>query len=125
MQAGNIDYLVADYLSEITMSLLTSAKHKSPVCITHNNDSPYMHCTCSGVHVHVCVLQVISMHLNRYTCTCMNKFALMMGHQLGTATCTCTCVYLYNNYMHKPHVQLNMFILCGITRYSSTVVVPL
>ena len=31
VQSGNIDYLVADYLSEITMSLLTSAKHKSPV----------------------------------------------------------------------------------------------
>jgi hypothetical protein len=30
VQAGNIDYLVADYLSEITMSLLTSAKRKSP-----------------------------------------------------------------------------------------------
>ena len=29
--SGSIDYLVADYLSEITMSLLTNAKHKSPV----------------------------------------------------------------------------------------------
>ena len=28
---GNIDFLVADYLSEITMSLLTAARQKSPV----------------------------------------------------------------------------------------------
>ena len=28
---GNLDFLVADYLSEITMSLLTAAKQKSPV----------------------------------------------------------------------------------------------
>lgn len=28
---GNIDFLVADYLSEITMSLLTAAKQKSAV----------------------------------------------------------------------------------------------
>jgi len=30
---GEINYLVSDYLSEITMSLLTAAKHKSPVCM--------------------------------------------------------------------------------------------
>ena len=28
---GNIDFLVADYLSEITMSLLTAARRKNPV----------------------------------------------------------------------------------------------
>ena len=28
---GNLDYLVSDYLSEITMSLLTAAKTKRPV----------------------------------------------------------------------------------------------
>ena len=28
---GNIDFLVSDYLSEITMSLLTAAKNKAPV----------------------------------------------------------------------------------------------
>ena len=28
---GNIDYLAMDYLSEITMSLLTAAKQKNPV----------------------------------------------------------------------------------------------
>jgi len=28
---GNIDYLALDYLSEITMSLLTAAKQKNPV----------------------------------------------------------------------------------------------
>lgn len=28
---GNIDFLVSDYLSEITMSLLTAAKQKQPV----------------------------------------------------------------------------------------------
>lgn len=28
---GDINYLVSDYLSEITMSLLTAAKRKSPV----------------------------------------------------------------------------------------------
>ena len=31
VEAGDIDYLVADYLSEITMSLLANAKQKSPV----------------------------------------------------------------------------------------------
>lgn len=31
---GNIDYLALDYLSEITMSLLTAAKQKSPVELT-------------------------------------------------------------------------------------------
>lgn len=36
VRAGNIDYLVADYLSEITMSLLTNAKHKSPVSTYHS-----------------------------------------------------------------------------------------
>ena len=30
IQTGNLNYLVADYLSEITMSLLTAAKHKMP-----------------------------------------------------------------------------------------------
>ncbi len=30
---GDIDYLVADYLSEITMSLLTGAKRKNPVSV--------------------------------------------------------------------------------------------
>ena len=34
VHAGKIDYLVSDYLSEITMSLLTNAKHKSPVSAT-------------------------------------------------------------------------------------------
>ena len=32
---GDINYLVSDYLSEITMSLLTAAKRKSPVSIEH------------------------------------------------------------------------------------------
>ena len=30
---GKIDYLVFDYLSEITMSLMTAAKNKFPVCV--------------------------------------------------------------------------------------------
>ena len=33
---GNIDYLAMDYLSEITMSLLTAAKQKNPVEFTGN-----------------------------------------------------------------------------------------
>ena len=31
VRKGDINYLVADYLSEITMSLLVAAKRKSPV----------------------------------------------------------------------------------------------
>ena len=31
VRGGKLDYLMFDYLSEITMSLLTAAKHKSPV----------------------------------------------------------------------------------------------
>ncbi|XP_031554535.1 uncharacterized protein LOC116291504 [Actinia tenebrosa] len=31
VRGGNVDYIMFDYLSEITMSLLTAAKHKSPV----------------------------------------------------------------------------------------------
>ena len=31
---GNIDYLALDYLSEITMSLLTAVKQKTPVELT-------------------------------------------------------------------------------------------
>lgn len=33
VHGGNIDFLVFDYLSEITMSLLARAQQKSPVCI--------------------------------------------------------------------------------------------
>ena len=47
VQSGNIDYLVADYLSEITMSLLTSAKHKSPV----STFLPNTVCTIMCVHI--------------------------------------------------------------------------
>lgn len=36
---GEINYLISDYLSEITMSLLTAAKRKSPVCM---NFKPYL-----------------------------------------------------------------------------------
>lgn len=32
---GNLDFLVSDYLSEITMSLLTAVKHKQPVRAMH------------------------------------------------------------------------------------------
>ena len=66
VEAGDIDYLVADYLSEITMSLLANAKQKSPVsqslfmyeyaqfihdCIAKSNEcSPplLIHCDCSN-----------------------------------------------------------------------------
>ena len=34
---GNIDYLALDYLSEITMSLLTAVKQKNPVELTIDN----------------------------------------------------------------------------------------
>ena len=30
VEGGNLDYLILDYLSEITMSLLTAAKAKNP-----------------------------------------------------------------------------------------------
>lgn len=32
---GNLDFLVFDYLSEITMSLLTAARARSPVSDVH------------------------------------------------------------------------------------------
>jgi len=41
VQHGNIDYLVFDYLSEITMSLLARVKEKNPVCIY-----PYIFSVC-------------------------------------------------------------------------------
>ena len=36
---GNIDFLVSDYLAEITMSLLTAIKHKQPVSLLTNAPS--------------------------------------------------------------------------------------
>ena len=33
VQHGKLDYLIADYLSEITMSLLAAVKAKRPVCL--------------------------------------------------------------------------------------------
>lgn len=34
---GNIDFLVSDYLAEITMSLLTAIKHKQPVSLSRSD----------------------------------------------------------------------------------------
>ena len=36
---GNIDYLVSDYLSEITMSLLTAARQKQPVSYNYSSST--------------------------------------------------------------------------------------
>ncbi len=44
VQKGNIDYLVSDYLSEITMSLLAAAKRKNPVRIVS-----VVHCMFGGI----------------------------------------------------------------------------
>ena len=53
VQSGNIDYLVADYLSEITMSLLTSAKHKSPVSTSLPNTLYVCKAVCTIMCVHI------------------------------------------------------------------------
>ena len=34
---GNIDFLVSDYLSEITMSLLSAMKHRQPVSLSQSS----------------------------------------------------------------------------------------
>ena len=55
VEAGNIDYLVADYLSEVTMSLLTAAKQMSPVrmCVcVFTKQHLYMHIYSTCVHQH-------------------------------------------------------------------------
>ncbi len=54
---GNIDFLVSDYLAEITMSLLTAIKHKQPVRSDHYNI-----CTFMASHNHA-ILSLISPHL--------------------------------------------------------------
>ena len=76
MQAGNIDYLVSDYLSEITMSLLTSAKQKSPVSVCSTRRS-----RCMGVQQvrAICVVCVIQIH---------DKYILVKDNiQTKAATC--------------------------------------
>lgn len=58
---GDIDYLVADYLSEITMSLLTAAKRKNPVSgITYHNDK---------IVVHLLTYKLLRFFINYTTCT--------------------------------------------------------
>ena len=83
VQAGNIDYLVADYLSEITMSLLTSAKRKSPVSVCSNPRS-----CCMSVQ-HVCAICVVCSMCNTDTWqihTCESKprqqFIVSWSHDL-------------------------------------------
>ena len=44
VHGGNVDFLVFDYLSEITMSLLAMARRKSPVCIRASYYVHYVSC---------------------------------------------------------------------------------
>lgn len=103
VESGDIDYLVADYLSEITMSLLTSAKQKSPVSMplaiyaqqTCMDDMYVCACACvwsSKVKGLVTTLthmsQIVISPLHTHTHTCA-------GMHIVVTTCTCGVYHVY------------------------------
>ena len=60
MKKGNLNFLVSDYLSEITMSLLTAAKRKSPVSVHKVTRSNCTMAILNSSHTYVHVVMCIS-----------------------------------------------------------------